>query len=79
MHKTQHARGKADLAHKSPQARLLQRLEHFHQLIEPSVPDVQFDLELADGESRESGEECGEGVEFPAFEVDFENIDVGVA
>lgn len=39
---------------------------------------MELDLELADGEGGEGFEDGGQGVEFPAFEVDFEDVDVGM-
>jgi len=60
--------------------------EHFppsEVLSKVLIPYVNFELELAEGE-REAGigvglDESCEGVEFPSFDIDLEDINVGMA
>ena len=66
------------LGHERAQARALERLPPFEELVEGPVPHVQLDDQLADGQRREGGDERREDVEFKGLGIDLEDVDVCV-
>ena len=68
---------------KRPQPRALQHLPPAQELLEALIPDMDLDLQLAEGEGLPGGDvrldERGERLELPAFDVDFQDVDVFVA
>jgi len=71
------------LSPERPQPSSLQHLPPLEVLRERLIPDMDLELQLAEGERTSRSdiwtEEGSEGLEFPAFDINLEDVDMCVA